>query len=206
MLSFAMFAKLRLNGPFTICLLRVGFFLSCLMLCLSSQASNFYVGAAYTPTYFSSWSWNGGNPTDDNSFESWYPLAAQVHVGVEQELFHFQEEDPAWGHANVGVAARLFANVVLTDDRFGGSPLAYGLEPYMYLMPSSQLALKVYVGSGIISDDLVSGSSSFFWGFAFPLTESTELFFDVRSKASNMGIADWSADSSSYNIGVNFKF
>lgn len=198
MLSFAMFINFN-----KIQLLKTVFLVPFLMLCLNAQATNFYVGAAYTPLYFSSWSWNGG--ANSSTFETWYPLALQVHVGVEQKLLHLEEEDPAWGHADFGVAARFIANLTLTDDRHGGSNISYGLEPYLYFTPSSQLGLKLYVGSGITPDELTDSIGSFFAGLAIPLDESIELFMDYRTKQED-GIADYIANSTSYNIGVNFKF
>jgi len=177
------------------------------MFCLHSQATNFYVGAALTPTYLSIAEGVVGTESEGDPFDDWLPYGAQVHVGIEQELLHFKEEDPEWGHANFGIGGRLFANLVLTSDRFGGSSPSFGLEPYVYLTPSSQLGLKLYVGGGFISDDLVSTNSSFFWGGALRISESLELFFDMRSKSSNGLMADSpNANATNYNIGVNFKF
>jgi len=166
------------------------FLASCLMFCLSSQATNFYVGFALSPTYLSIAEGVAGTESESNPFDDWLPYGAQVQVGIEQELLHFQEEDPEWGHANFGIGGRVFANLVLTGDRFGGSSDSYGLEPYIYLTPSSQLGLKLYVGSGFISDDLVSTNSSFFWGGALGISDSLELFFDIRSKSSDGNVAD----------------
>ena len=189
-------------------LLKTIFLLSCLTLCLNAHATNFYVGGALTPTYFSSSSSGDGDPALASSFESWYPLALQVHVGVEQELFHFEEVDPEWGHANFGIAARLIANLTVTDDRDTTTNLAYGIEPYIYLTPSSQLGLKFYAGilSGTTSNPLTSSMSNLLVGFAVPVDKSIEVFFDYRSKTSRPHLQDGDVDSTSYNIGLNFKF
>ena len=202
MLSFTMFINFNKSQFF-----KTIFLATCLMFCLSSQATNFYVGFALSPTYLSIEEGFAGTESEADPFDDWLPYGAQVHVGIEQELLHFQEEDPEWGHANLGIGGRLFVNLVLTGDRFGGSSSSFGLEPYVYLTPSSQLGLKLYVGSGFISDDLVATNNSFFWGGALAMSESLELFFDMRSKASNGFVPDKTdTKATNYNIGVNFKF
>lgn len=204
MLSFAMFINFNKMQ-----LLKTVFLVPFLMLCLNAQATNFYVGGALTPTYYLATSIDpDGDPASYSSIESWYPFAFQVHVGVEQELFHFEEVDPEWGHANFGIAARLLANVTFTDNWENNINLAYGIEPYIYLTPSSQLGLKVYMGmlTGTNGNPLTDTMSNFLAGFALPIDKSTEFFFDYRTKTSRPYMQDGSADSTSYNIGVNFKF
>lgn len=202
---FIMFINLNKVRHFKIVLLT-----SCLTFCLNSQAANFYVGVVYTPLHYSGWAWGGGTG-EGYSADNWYPFGTEVRLGIEQKLLHLDESDPEWGHADLGIGARVFASVVLTDQEYigtneGGTNFTYGFEPYLYFTPSSQLGLKLYVGNGLVPDDLTYSTNSFFWGLAFPLSQTNEFSFDMRMKDSGSDLADASFKSTSYNLGVSFKF
>lgn len=212
MLSFSMiFNRSKAQFYNTLFLGKIILLAICLMVFFNARATNFYVGAAYTPMHYSSWAW-GGFAGEGTSTDTWYFAGAEVRAGIEQKLLHLDETDPEWGHADLGVGARVFASIVLTDQEYigvreGSTNFSYGFEPYIYFTPSSQFGMKLYVGNGLAPDDLTQSVNSFFWGVAFPVNETNEFFFDMRFKDSrNSGLADWSANSASYTMGINFTF
>ena len=166
-----------------------------------SLANNFYIGAAYSPVHYESWSFL---PPHSSSTNIWFPFSVQTHIGGDLQFLFLPEEDPEWGHADFGGGARAFLSATATNESNGNTEVIMGLEPYLYLIPSSQLGLKLYTGFGLASDTLTNTGAYNFYGAAFNLDEALELFFDIKHRQND--IADASSSSTTYNLGINLKF